>query len=66
LVGQSVGFTVKCPSRSLVTSGVATWKTAIAQDCGSRAACTRRRARVHHDSGQRFDGYVGAGRIFES
>jgi hypothetical protein len=28
-------FHVKCPSRSLVTSGVATRKTAIAQDCGS-------------------------------
>jgi hypothetical protein len=29
------------------------------QDCGSRAARTGRRARVHHDSGQRFDGRVG-------
>jgi hypothetical protein len=52
---------VKCPSRSPVTSGVATRKTAqkTAQDCGSRAARTGRRARVRHDFGQRFDGRVG-------
>src|SRR6266496_1299277 len=54
------GFWVRsCGPFWLVNSGVATRKTAIAQDCGSRAACTGRRARVHHDSGQRFDGYVG-------
>jgi hypothetical protein len=46
---------------SPVTSGVATRKTAqkTAQDCGSRAARTGRRARVRHDFGQRFDGRVG-------
>ena len=33
--------------------------TAIEQDCGSRDARTGRRARFHHDSGQRFDRRVG-------